>query len=249
MNRPVRAGVDIDAAVRRVDERLLPHVVPARREFLARGYAPTALRWLGVPVPAVRGVVREMARELAEAPPEDVLRLALALAQRGSIEARQVGYEVVARRRDASALLDRRRLEQLGHGHDNWAAVDAFAAALTGPAWRERRLSDADVLAWARSHDPWWRRTAVVSAVSLNTVSRGGHGDARRTLLVCRAVVRDLTPMLGKALSWALRSLVPHDPASVRGFLREHGDALPAFVRRDVSAKLETGRKTRAARA
>ena len=49
--------------------------------------------------------------------------------------------------------------------------------------------------------------------------------------------------MLAKALSWALRSLVPHDAAAVRGFLRRH-NTLPAIVRREVRTKLETGLKT-----
>ena len=52
-----------------------------------------------------------------------------------------------------------------------------------------------------------------------------------------------LDPMLAKALSWALRALVPHDPGAVRRFLGAHASTLPALVRREVSAKLETGTK------
>jgi hypothetical protein len=48
-----------------------------------------------------------------------------------------------------------------------------------------------------------------------------------------------------KALSWALRELVVWDPAAVRGFLDDHGDAVAARVRREVTTKLETGRKDR----
>jgi 3-methyladenine DNA glycosylase AlkD len=198
-----------------------------------------------VPIPAVRTIVKEMDRELKGVAAPAVIRFALVLTKRGSIEGRQVGYEVVARRPDAVVLLDRRVLERLGHGNDNWASVDAFATSLTGPAWREGRLSDREVLEWARSSDPWWRRTALVSTVPLNTRSRGGHGDTRRTLRICRAVLSEMSPMLAKALSWALRSLVPHDPAAVRAFLDTHADELPALVRREVSAKLETGRKSR----
>jgi hypothetical protein len=51
--------------------------------------------------------------------------------------------------------------------------------------------------------------------------------------------------MLAKALSWALRSLVPHDPAAVQTFLRQHETSLPAIVLREVSAKLATGLKAR----
>lgn len=228
----------------RIDDLLRPHAIPARRAFLTAGYAPTQLPWLGVPVPAIRGVVRDLARATREQSPAAILRLALALARKGSIEGRQVGYELLGRRADALALVDRAVAERLGRGNDNWASVDAFATTVTGPAWRLGHLTDGDLLAWARSNDPWWRRTALVSTVALNTASKGGRGDSRRTLLVCRATMADLTPMIAKALSWALRSLAPHDPASVLAFLDRYGSRVPAVVVREVRTKVLTGRKT-----
>lgn len=234
----------VAALAAQVEQILLPHAIAARREFLSGGYAPTALPWLGVPIPAVRAVVRELTRTTKDQSPNVVLQLALALSTRGSIEGRQVGYELIERRPDALALLTRATIERLGRGNDNWASVDAFAASVTGPAWRSKRLSDADVMAWAQSPDPWWRRTAIVSTVSLNTRSRGGLGDARRTLRICRAVLPGLTPMLAKALSWALRTLAPHDAAAVSAFLERHRDVIPASVRREVTTKLTTGKKS-----
>jgi 3-methyladenine DNA glycosylase AlkD len=85
-----------------------------------------------------------------------------------------------------------------------------------------------------------------VSTVALNTPSRGGKGDSRRTLLICRAVMDNVTPMIGKALSWALRALAPHDPARVVAFLERQGPRLPAVVVREVRTKLEVGTKRRA---
>ncbi len=190
-------------------------------------------------------MVRELAAATADQSPPAVLRLALATTKRGAIEARQVGYELIARRPDVLALVDRVMAERLGRGNDNWASVDAFATSITGPAWRLGYLTDADLLGWARSVDPWWRRTALVSAVALNLASRGGKGDTRRTLIVCRAVTRDVTPMIGKALSWALRSLAPHDPTAVAAFLDRYRDRLPAAVIREVETKVRTGKKGR----
>jgi 3-methyladenine DNA glycosylase AlkD len=54
----------------------------------------------------------------------------------------------------------------------------------------------------------------------------------------------DRDDMVVKALSWALRSLVRHEPTLVRTFLTRHGDVLAARVRREVKAKLETGLKS-----
>ena len=227
-----------------VERALKAHGDAERIAVLAGGYAPSRLRYLGASVPDLRRVVRRVSEKLRSAPPREVLDVALALASRGTMEGRQAGYELLARRRDAMALLTPTLVRRLGRGNDNWASVDGFAASITGRAWREGAIADRHLVTWARSRDRWWRRTALASTVALNVAARGGHGDARRTLLICRHFTHDADPMLAKALSWALRSLVPHDPKGVRTFLNRH-PTLPAIVRREVTAKLTTGRKQR----
>ncbi|MEJ2186478.1 MAG: DNA alkylation repair protein [Gemmatimonadota bacterium] len=215
----------------------------ARRRKTA-GYFPSALEIMGVAAPALRSVVRTYAKELADAPPRDVIALAMELVDRRTHEGRQTGWELVGRRRDAVALLDRDLLERLGQGNDNWASVDAFSVTLSGVVWRQGGITDEDIADWAASGDRWWRRTALVSTVPLNKKSRGGTGDVPRTLAVCARLAGDREPMVARALSWALRDLVPHDAQAVRQFLQRHGERLPARVRREVRNKLETGRKS-----
>jgi 3-methyladenine DNA glycosylase AlkD len=236
---PVRLAAAIERA-------LAAHARAERVAVLSGGYAPSALRHLGVSVPDLRGVVRRFSRETRSAGPREIIALALPLVKRRTVEGRQVGYELLARRADAMDRLTPALVGRLGRGNDNWASVDGFATFVAGRAWREGRLSDATVSGWARSSDRWWRRTALASTVALNVAARGGHGDAGRTLLVCRHFTGETDPMLARALSWALRSLVPHDPAAVRAFLERHGATLPAVVRREATAKLDTGRKRRA---
>lgn len=233
-----------DRVAARVERALARYANPKRGEFFSHGYAPSRLKCLGVAVPHLRKVVRTFARELKDTSDRRLIATAAALARGGSIEGRQAGYELLARRPQAMAMLTRRTIERLGRGNDNWASVDGFAAYITGPAWLQGRLSDADLRRWSRSSNLWWRRTALASTVALNVAARGGSGDTRRTLMVCAALADDQNPMLAKALSWALRSLVPHDPRAVRAFL-EKCPRLPALVRREVTAKLETGYKHR----
>ena len=47
--------------------------------------------------------------------------------------------------------------------------------------------------------------------------------------------------MVVKALSWALRELVPHDPEAVRRFLAAYEERLAARVKQEVRSKLTTG--------
>ncbi len=224
-------------------ERLRAAADPERREKTCT-YFPSRLEILGVSAPAQRAVLRPLARALRDEPAPEVLRVARALLDTGVHEARQVAFELVGGRTDVVAGLTGKAVEALGRGNDNWASVDAFSVVVAGPAWRDGKVGDADVLRWGRSADRWWRRTALVSTVALNMRSRGGGGDAPRTLRVGHVLAGDADPMVAKGLSWALRALVGVDPEAVRGFLAEHGAAVPALVRREVGNKLATGLKS-----
>jgi 3-methyladenine DNA glycosylase AlkD len=225
-----------------IEEGLRERTDPKRREATL-GYFPTRMEILGVSAPAMREVVRAHRAEWRALEAGDVIALAQELCDGGLHEGRQVGYLILEGRPDVRSLLDREVLESLGSGNDNWASVDTFGGWVAGPAWREGRITDAVVADWAAADNVWWRRTALVCAVALNIRSRGGTGDVPRTLAVCTRLAADPEDMVVKALSWALRSLVAHDPEAVRGFLAQHDDVLAARVKREVGSKLETGRK------
>lgn len=208
------------------------------------GYHPTALRLLGVANPELHRIVRAVHARLKRQPPAEVLALAEALVAEGSFEARHLAYELLFKRKDALDALDRPRIERLGRGNDNWVSTDTFGVTVPGPAWARGRLADADLADWARSEDRWWRRTALVATVALNLKSRGGRGDAARTLPICEALLDDRDDMVVKAVSWALRSLVSWDREAVARFAETHEARLAARVRRELRTKLTTGRKS-----
>jgi 3-methyladenine DNA glycosylase AlkD len=207
-------------------------------------------RAAGLPVrniAALRALRREYSRRLKQSPVPDVVKVAAALIARRRLH-RFVGDELIAGRSGALQTLDRAQLERLGDGMSSWDQVDCFASYLSGPAWREGCVTDKTILDWARSSDRWWRRAALVSTVPLNVKARGGSGDTVRTLRICTLLMDDRDDMVVKALSWALRSLVPHDPEAVRRFLEKNEARLAPRVRREVLHKLTTGRKNRPSR-
>ena len=152
-------------------------------------------------------------------------------------------YELIWGHKGAFRMIGATELEEFGQGIDSWWSVDSFARTLAGPAWAQGQAPDALFQTWARSPVRWWRRAALVSTVAWNIRSQGGKGDVRRTLAVCRMLVNDHDDMVEKAMSWALRELVVHDPAAVRTFLEEHGAELGGRVKREVRHKLDTGLK------
>jgi 3-methyladenine DNA glycosylase AlkD len=192
--------------------------------------------------PRVRDVRRAWSRDLCPAPGHLVLAVAMILRRRYGY--RFVPYELIANHPGAYRLLTEARLEALGHGLDSWSAVDTFARTLAGPAWRDRLIADDVILKWARSPQRWWRRAALVSTVALNVRSKGGRGDGRRTLRICRCLVDDHDDMVEKALSWALRELIVHDQQAVEAFLKTNEGRLGARITREVRNKPRTGLKT-----
>jgi 3-methyladenine DNA glycosylase AlkD len=191
--------------------------------------------------PSVRAVRREYSRLLRNAPPGFVLELVRDLVHTHGY--RGIAYELLQFHREAFGRLGAVEIEDLGRGIGSWGAVDSFARLLSGPAWQRGLIADEVIHRWAHSRDRWWRRAALVSTVALNVRSHGGTGDLPRTLAVCRLLVEDRDDMVIKALSWALRELVVHDPDAVRAFLAEHEEVLAARVKREVRNKLRTGLK------
>jgi DNA alkylation repair enzyme len=192
--------------------------------------------------PSIRRIRRQLSARIRAAEPPEVLALAYGLIRAGLD---WVGWELVSADRHTLERLTIRDLRALGSGIASWGQADAFGTIIAGPAWLGGQVSDDDVEEWARSGDRWWRRISLVATTVLNTKSRGGSGDTRRTLRIADMLAPDDDDMVVKALSWALRALAPQDPEAVRGYLQANETILAARVKREVRNKLETGRKTR----
>jgi 3-methyladenine DNA glycosylase AlkD len=197
----------------------------------------------GATTPVVRSVRRRYSKLLARASSDRVLAIVRALLSEGTWPARVVGYELLASHAASMERLDGRLVDRMAKGLADWASVDLYGVTIAGVAWREGKITDGHVMRWARSQDRWRRRLALVATVPLNIRSRGGTGDHRRTLAICRELVPDRDDMVVKALSWSLRELSKRDPKRVADFLRREDARLAARVRREVRTKLETGRK------
>jgi len=191
--------------------------------------------------PSTRAIRRKYSQRLRQAEPDYVLAVAREL--RETYGYRGMPYDLIRHHRGAFESIGEAELEALGQGINSWWSVDSFARTLAGPAWLKGQVTDALIHRWAHSEDVWWRRAALVSTVALNVRSHGGYGDVSRTLAVCRLLAADREDMVVKALSWALRELVVHDPDAVREFLEEYEDVLAARVKREVRNKLTTGLK------
>jgi 3-methyladenine DNA glycosylase AlkD len=219
----------------------LPHIVALDANRVANEIGSRLAGLSSQTTPAARSVRREYSRLLKEVAPDVVIRTALRLSNRDGVTCRFVAYEIVQHHKAAFTSLTLEDLLKLGTGIDGWAAVDCFACYLSGPAWRDGRLSSVVIRRWIKSADRWWRRAALVSTVALSR--RGDAEDVRRVIEICALAVSDRDDMVVKALSWALRELAKKHPDEAGEFLARHRDALAARVTREVQNKIATGLK------
>lgn len=140
--------------------------------------------------PSVRALRRRYSKVLADAPPMIVLRFVRSLLESGGWAERVVAWEVLAGHERAFGLFNDRLAEEMAYGLADWGSVDLYGVTVLGQAWRAGLVTDAKIHAWGQSPDRWRRRLALVATVPLNARARGGMGDVRKTLSVCRFVAR-----------------------------------------------------------
>ena len=205
-------------------------------------YFPTKMAVLGISNPEVKRLMREIYKSLRDRPREAILLLCRELVASHVMEGQMLAWLLLEKAKIVGTL-EKEEMEGIPGILDNWASVDAYGVMIYGILWRLGKISDRDVAALQESEDVWQRRLALVATVALNLSSRGGTGDASRTLAVCKRAVNDHHDMIVKALSWSLRSLVRWDRKAVEQFLGEQRNSLHKRVLREVSHKLEHGTK------
>jgi 3-methyladenine DNA glycosylase AlkD len=213
-----------------------------RIEFASKSY-PTKMHVIGVTVPNLKIVQKEVKKQTRSFTIEQKLELVKSLVNENIFELQQLAFEYIQTDKRVLASLTEKEIDDLGKNLDNWLSVDYYGVIIVGYAWRENLISTQKVKSYLISDDFWIRRIAIVATVSLNQKARGGKGDSKRTLEICRLVVDDHNEMIVKALSWALRELAKIDKEPVAKFVNEFEDKLHKKVIREVKNKLVFGTK------
>jgi len=213
-----------------------------RIEFAKKTY-PTKMQVIGVTVPNLKIALKELSKQTRPFKDNEKLDLIKQLIDADIFELQQIAFEYLQIEKNLYKALTEDFIESIEKNLDNWLSVDYFGAIVVGCAWRENLISTEKVKRYLTSKDFWIRRIAIVATVSLNQKARGGHGDSKRTIEICRLVVDDHHEMIVKALSWALRELAKMDDESVIDFIDEYKNRLHKKVLREVKNKLKTGLK------
>jgi len=191
--------------------------------------------------PVLRAIRKKISRQITFLDRQIVIEAALTLISRGRVH-RFVPYELVQYHRGTMENITSGEIERLADGMANWSEVDSFGCSISGPAWAAERISDSRIKSWAKSANRWRRRAALVSTLALNGRAPV-HDSTKRTLDICQMLIGDRDDMIVKAMSWALRRLSSQDRVAARSFIDHHKTKPASRIVREVSRKLETGRK------
>jgi len=211
---------------------------------------PVAL--LGIGAQTLDRLAKELIkRTRAEWSWKDAALFSDSLAEDPHLEARTVGYSLVASFVDRAepALFPRIR-GWLEKSCGNWAAVDTLAPRVLGPFLDRYPARIREVIRWTKSENPWLRRGAIVAFVP--HARKGKHLDAVYT--IAERLLEDEEDLIHKAVGWVLREAGKADAARLERFLRKHGPRIPRTTLRYAIERFpETKRKqileaTRAAR-
>jgi 3-methyladenine DNA glycosylase AlkD len=221
----------------------LEEIKNEERQKWARGYFPTQMEILGATAADIKPITKDLRQRYRDARPNEIIDLAKVFSGSNIHELQTIGFEVLGRFKESLKLLSIDDLKEIGRNLDNWASVDAFGILITGQMWRMGVITDSTIEEWAKSDNKWKRRLALVSTVPLNQKSRGGNGDPERTINICSMLAGEREDMVVKALSWALRELAKRKTLPVVNFLADNKEKLHSRVVREVTRKIETGKK------
>lgn len=180
----------------------------------------------------VRRLRREFSQRLSNAPSFVLREIASLLLFQPGLKFRLFAYELLGNSDDALFSLRPCDLSQLAIGIDSRSSADAFALAIVGPLWRERRIPEDLMHSWAKSGSRWWKRIAVVSAINQVQINRTGPKIDSRNLKVLKIALADRSADVVTGLLAALRPLLRSNFAAARELFESLGIANHPALRR-----------------
>ncbi|RII17774.1 DNA alkylation repair enzyme [Streptomyces sp. YIM 130001] len=220
-----------------IRDRLAQDAVPGRAAQ-EKQYLRSELEHIGVPLPALRTVARDVVRACPEPSREQIAGLARALWSRPVHEHRSIALLLLAGWVDRLREEDTALLDALLRECGTWAHVDLLAPSVSGRMLLDRpRVADA-ARRWAADPAQWVRRGGILTFLPALRQEQ----QFPRWFPVFGEVV---DPLLGddrffvrKAIGWMLREGTKHHPGPVAEWLGDRLDRISALTLREGARRL-----------
>jgi len=214
---------------------------PTRAEA-ERAYLKSNLEHMGVPVPAVRRLVRGVVRANPVLTADDVVDLVDALWARPVHEMRVAAVELLVEVPGALDASKLRWLEGLLRECHTWALVDPLAGTVVADLVFRERADALPVLdRWVYDSDMWIRRSAVLGLRSCLRRDR----ELDRFFHYADVLLPETEFFIRKVLGWVLRELAPRHAHRVSNWLRANMDRMNLITLREPLRKLPDAHELR----
>lgn len=221
--------------------RLKSEVIKAGKFDLAT-YLGTTHKVYNVRVPKRREIAKTWAKEHKDIRRDNLVRLVESLVKGASHEEKNLASLILGRYPKHLVALDAHWLDVWMSELTGWAEVDSFCDEID--IWFRADVAKRVALLkkWNKDKQIEKRRASLV--VLCSSV-RNDDSEALRDLSFAfiDALKSEKHVMITKAVSWLLRALIKFHKTEVAHYLKENASTLPRIAIREVTRKLETGKK------
>lgn len=207
-------------------------------------YLSSGHHYYDVSIPSLRTLAKAWLKENKGVPDEEFLATLDGLYRGRSYEEKVLASILLSYHHAGRQTIGTKQLDAWLDGLVGWAEIDSLCqSAFTGDEilanWREWK---GFIKTLARDQNINKRRAALVF---LTAPVR--HSDDERLAALGFEMIDMLKPerdiVITKAVSWLLRSMVPHHRRAVSSYVEENDHSLPAIAVRETTRKIATGRK------
>jgi 3-methyladenine DNA glycosylase AlkD len=204
---------------------------------------PTQHKLYGVRIPKLRQIAKEWYKKNKNLGFKDFVEIIGVLWKDKSREERTIAIELLNFYKEYIPDISKDLINEWIISLDNWEETDGFALYLVG-RWMLDSFNDRQSYLWELIEDEneWLRRVAVVATIEFNDWKKD-NANPELTFKLIDVVKEDKHPMITKAVSWAIRTLIKEHKSEVATYMEKNNSVLAKHIVREVNNKLTSGLK------
>lgn len=227
---------------RQVRDQLASHADPVRAAGEKR-YLKSQIDHFGVPVPAVRKIVKAVRKGHPALPRDEVVALSQQLWGDRVHECRLAAALMLSAYVDRLPATDVDLLEELIRDAGTWALVDVLAGDVAGHLLLAHPEVEAAFRRWGGDDDMWVRRAGILGFLVPLRDPRCHDRYFGVLTDIADSVLGDPRFFVRKALGWVLREVGKQQPDDVFGWLAPRVPRVSGVTLREAVKYLSPGQR------
>lgn len=239
------ATSEFDLILRQVRNSLKERHDPERAENEKR-YLKSPHKFLGVNIPTLRSLTKEIKAQMGEASRSSVHKLSRTLWASEYHQEKTLSIFLLAQYPEHLDFKTMPMLERMLSEATGWDHVDYISTSLISVVLEKDTKALAYLEKWVGSDNFWMRRASLISQIPL---LRKGKGDREIFYTIANGMLEEKEFFIRKAIGWTVRELSKADPEAARDYLlsikgrasgltlREGAKRLPQKMKKEVLGK------------